>query len=122
MCQSVPVPTIEPFSGVRYDPAAAPLDQVIAPPYDVVGSAHRDLLAHRSPWNAIHLELPEADLRSGRDRYVAAAELLDDWLERGVLLTDRRPALYPYRMTLPDRTSTMGFVGALGIGDDVLPH
>lgn len=122
MCQSVPVPTIDAFAGVRYDPAATPLDQVIAPPYDVVGSAERDLLAHRSPWNAIHLELPEPDLRTGRDRYVAAAELLDDWLERGVLVTDPRPALYPYRMTLPDGTATTGFVGALGIGDDVLPH
>lgn len=122
MCQSVPVPTIDAFAGLRYAPGATPLDHVIAPPYDVVGSAQRDLLAHRSPWNAIHLELPEPDLRMGRDRYVAAGELLDDWQERGILLADPRPALYPYRMTLPDGTATTGFVAALGIGDDVLPH
>lgn len=118
----MPVPRLDPFAGVRYDTHVVPLDQVIAPPFDVVGSAERDMLAHRSPWNSIHIELPEPDLRSGRDRYVAAAELLDAWLERGVLKTDPRPALYPYRMTTPDGATTLGVVGALGISDDVVPH
>ncbi len=122
MCQSVPVPRFEPFRGSRYDAGAVRLDEVIAPPYDVVGSSERDLLAHRSPFNAIHLELPEADLVSGRDRYVAAADLLDSWLERRVLVEDGAPALYPYRMTSPDGAVTTGVVGALEIGEDVLPH
>ncbi len=122
MCQSLPVPRFEAFRGTRYDVAHVHLDQVIAPPYDVVGSQERDMLAHRSPLNAIHLELPEPDLRYGRDRYLAAADLLDSWLERRVLLEDAEPAFYPYRMTAPDGATTTGVVGALAIGDDVLPH
>ena len=122
MCQSGPVARFDPFPGVRYDRDAVRLDQVIAPPYDVVGSAERDMLAHRSPLNAIHLELPEPDLTNGRDRYLVAAELLDSWLERGVLVPDASPAFYPYRMTAPGGITTTGIIGALEIADDVLPH
>ncbi len=118
----MPVPRFEAFRGARYDLAGVRMNQVIAPPYDVVGSQERDMLAHRSPLNAIHLELPEPDLRSGRDRYLAAADLLDSWLERRSLVEDSAPALYPYRMTAPDGATTTGVVGALAIGDDVLPH
>jgi uncharacterized protein (DUF1015 family) len=116
------VPIFQPFPGVRYDTSTVRLDQVIAPPYDVVGSAERDMLAHRHPCNAIHLELPEPDLATGKDRYIAAAELLDDWLGRGVLVADPVPAFYPYRMTDRDGSTTTGVIGALGIGDGVLPH
>ncbi|MGH9101240.1 MAG: DUF1015 family protein [Acidimicrobiales bacterium] len=116
------MPRFEAFRGTRYDGAHAHMDQVIAPPYDVVGSQERDMLAHRSPLNAIRLELPEPELGSGRDRYLAAAELLDSWLERRVLLEDAAPALYPYRMTATDGATTTGVIGALAISDDVLPH
>jgi uncharacterized protein (DUF1015 family) len=122
VCQSVPVARFEAFRGTRYDAADVHMDQVIAPPYDVVGSQERDMLAHRSPLNAIRLELPESDLRSGRDRYLAAAELLDSWLERRLLVEDASPAFYPYRMTAPDGATTTGVIGALEISDDVLPH
>ena len=122
MCQSLPVPRFDAFRGARYDTGAVNLGQVIAPPYDVVGPHERDVLAHRSAYNAIHLELPEAELGSGRDRYVAAADLLDTWLERRILVEDPAPCFYPYRMTAPDGTTTTGVVGALAMGDDVLPH
>ena len=116
------MPRFDAFKGTRYDVGEVHLDQVIAPPYDIVGSQERDLLAHRSPLNAIHLELPEPDLESGRDRYLNAADLLDSWLDRRVLVEDRAPAFYPYRMTSPDGATTTGVIGALAIGEGVLPH
>ena len=122
MCQSVLVPRFEAFKGTRYDSAHVHMDQVIAPPYDVVSSQERAMLAHRSPLNSIRLELPEPELGSGRDRYLCAAELLDSWLERRVLVEDVAPALYPYRMIAPDGATTTGVIGALAISDDVLPH
>lgn len=122
MCQSVAVPTFQPFGGARYAASEVPLDSVIAPPYDVVGPEEREALARRHPLNAILLELPEPDPASGRDRYQVAAHLLSSWLERGAIVVDPRPAFYPYRMTSPDGTVTTGVIGALGVGDDVLPH
>lgn len=122
MCQSGPVTTLEPFAGLRYDTTSVTMGQVIAPPYDVVGPAERNRLAARSPFNAIHLELPEADLVEGRDRYQVAAGLLANWVGRGVLVGEQRPSLYPYRMTEPDGTSTLGVIGALALGAGVQPH
>ena len=74
-------PRFEPFRGLRYDPGAVRLDQVIAPPYDVIGSAERTTLAHRNPANSVRVELPEPDLQRGLDRYQVAAELLASWID-----------------------------------------
>jgi uncharacterized protein (DUF1015 family) len=122
VCQSLPVARFDAFRGARYDGAKVQLERVIAPPYDVVSPAERDVLARRSALNAIHLELPEPDAATGRDRYLAAGDMLESWLRERVLVRDPEPALYPYRMTAPDGTATTGVVGALEIAPDVLPH
>ncbi len=123
LCQSGVVATLEPFRGFRYDPDGRDgLDRVIAPPYDVVGPEARALLAARSPFNAVHVELPEPDVATGADRYVAAAAKLRDWTASGALVREGAPALYPYRTTTPDGRSSLGVIGALHIGPDVLPH
>ncbi len=119
-----PVPHFEPFAGLRYDPAI-PLDRVIAPPYDVVDAEERARLAGRHLANAIHVELPVDDPRTGLDRYQSAAALLARWTEEGILERDGTPAFYAYRMTVPGGSTTTGVIGALGCdpaGGDVLPH
>jgi len=117
------MPRFEPFCGLRYDPGTVRLDQVIAPPYDVIGSLERDTLAHRSPYNAVRVELPEPDLQRGADRYRVASELLTSWIEKSFLIPDAAPALYPYRMTAPSGQTTTGVIGALEVdAGDVLPH
>jgi len=121
------MPCFEPFRGLRYDPTAVRLDQVVAPPYDVIESAERVTLANRSPVNSVRVELPEPDIQAGLDRYQVAAALLERWVADGVLVADPAPAFYPYRMTSPGGRSTTGVIGALvlnadGEADDVLPH
>jgi uncharacterized protein (DUF1015 family) len=118
------VPRFEPFSGLRYDPAI-PLDRVIAPPYDIVDAEERTRLADRHLANAIHVELPVDDPRTGLDRYQSAAAYLVRWTTEGILQRDRTPAFYAYRMSVPGGSTTTGVIGALGCdpaGSDVLPH
>jgi uncharacterized protein (DUF1015 family) len=125
VCQSGEVPRFEPFVGLRYDPTHVHLDQVIAPPYDIIEPPERSHLASRHAANAVHVELPEADLRTGLDRYQVAARLLAAWRADGILRADRAPSFYPYKMITPDGATSTGVIGALGIdeeGDDVLPH
>ena len=50
---------IRPFRALRYDPRRVTPDDVIAPPYDVVGADDVAALHARSPYNAAHLENPE---------------------------------------------------------------
>jgi len=124
------MPRFEPFTGLRYDPRAATLGDVIAPPYDVVSPEDRSRLAARSPYNAIRVELPVADEALGSDRYATAAALLEQWERDGVLRRDGDPAFYVYRMRFQSEDgserSTTGVIGALALdhvgGSEVLPH
>jgi uncharacterized protein (DUF1015 family) len=121
------MPRFEPFRGLRYNPKAAPIAQVIAPPYDVIGSAERVHLATRHHANAVLVELPEADLAGGRDRYAVAHDLFAQWQSDGTLSAEAEQSLYPYRMTDTSGRTTTGVIGALGLADpgeesDILPH
>ena len=121
------MPRFEPFRGLRYNPKHAPVAQVIAPPYDVISSTERVHLASRHHANAVLVELPEADLQGGRDRYAVAHDLFAQWQSDGTLAADPEPSLYPYRMTDTSGRTTTGVIGALGLADpgeegDILPH
>ncbi|MDA0270930.1 MAG: DUF1015 domain-containing protein [Chloroflexi bacterium] len=84
---------IRPFRGLRYDPKRVSGDEVIAPPYDVVGAEAVATLHARSPYNAAHLENPAG---SERERFDGAARLLKSWTSEAVLKRDARPAYYVY--------------------------
>ncbi len=117
------MPRFEPFPGFRYGRAIT-LDEVIAPPYDVVGPEERERLAARHPANAIHVELPVDDPAHGLDRYSSAARLFGAWIDQETLERDS-PSMYVYRMTDTGGMATTGVLGALALepsGGDVLPH
>ena len=71
---------VQPFRAVRYTGAAGSLADLVAPPYDVVGDDERDRLFTRSPYNVIHLTLPDSVEDAGR--------LYADWLSAGILERD----------------------------------
>jgi uncharacterized protein (DUF1015 family) len=121
------MPRFEPFRGLRYQPDMAPLAQVIAPPYDVITPTERVHLASRHQANSVLVELPEADLRGGRDRYTVATDLFTHWQGEGIIVAEGVPSLYPYRMTDAEGRTSTGVIGALGLAEpgaesDILPH
>ena len=72
------MPTVRPFRALRYDPAVAgPLEDLVASPYDVISDAQRLEYLARSPYNVVHLTLPDSEERAAQD--------LAAWRERGVL-------------------------------------
>jgi uncharacterized protein (DUF1015 family) len=72
------VPVVEPFRALRYDPAVAgPLEALVAPPYDVISPEQRDAYLARSPYNVVHLTLPDSEEQAGRD--------LAGWRASGIL-------------------------------------
>ncbi len=119
----VTMPSFEPFSGLRYAPSIS-LNDVICPPYDIIGPDQRQIYANRSRANAIHVELPSEDA-SYPNRYEHAASVWRGWIEDKVVIRDPTPCLYVYRMTSPDGQATTGIMGALGLeepGEGILPH
>jgi uncharacterized protein (DUF1015 family) len=88
---------VQPLRTLRYDPdAAGSLEELIAPPYDVIDDEQRAELAARSPYNVVELDLPES--------YEGAARTLDEWRAKGVLVQEDEPALWVLRQdyTAPD--------------------
>ncbi|MDQ6796912.1 MAG: DUF1015 domain-containing protein, partial [Actinomycetota bacterium] len=122
------MPRFEPFPGVRYDNARVSLDDVAAPPYDVIDPQEREALGARSPWNVVHVDL--AHPSDVGDRYQTARCRFDEWLLSGILATDAEPGFYVYKMGFRDddgnQRQTSGVIGALGLmppGEGgVLPH
>ena len=78
---------LKPFRALRYDPGTAgPLDNLVAPPYDVVSPELRARLLAASPYNAVRLIRPEEP--------EDAAEALGAWREAGALVREERPAVW----------------------------
>lgn len=86
------MPQLLPLRGIRYSDAAGALNDLLAPPYDVISPRQEAELRARSPYNAIHLELAEG----GEDRYETVARHLQEWLDAGVLKRDEDHELYVY--------------------------
>ncbi len=82
---------VSPFRGILYNQSmVGDLAQVICPPYDVITPEQQELYYQKNDYNAIRLELPELT----DERYQRAAITFQQWLEQGVLQTDRLPSFY----------------------------
>jgi uncharacterized protein (DUF1015 family) len=81
------VAQLKPFRAVRYDGRrAGRLDDLVAPPFDVISAEEREGYLARSPYNVVHLTLPDDEAE--------AARLWRAWQDEGVLARDSDPALW----------------------------
>ena len=90
---------LQPLRTLRYEPSAVgSLEDVIAPPYDVIDAELRARLAARSPYNVVEIDLPPS--------YGEAASTMLDWSRRGVLVREDEPAVWVLRQDYdtPDGT------------------
>src|SRR5215510_6051159 len=60
------VADVRPFTAERYTGRAGPLEDLVAPPYDVIAAEERQEYLARSPYNVVHLTLPDSDGEAGR--------------------------------------------------------
>src|SRR5919198_388139 len=78
---------VRPFRALRYDTAkAGRLESLVAPPYDVISPEERSEYLARSPYNVVHLTLPDSEHEAGR--------AFEDWQREGVLVRDDSPAYW----------------------------
>ncbi len=120
------MPRLSPFPALRYTPQAGNLEDVLAPPYDVIDSAQAAELRSRSPYNAVRVVLPEGGTE---DRYAEAAKVLASWKEAGVLAADSEPGVYVYRQEYEQAGTPIARLAMFGALDlvpldrgEVLPH
>jgi uncharacterized protein (DUF1015 family) len=77
---------VKPFRAVRYGERAGPLQTLVAPPYDVISDEEREELLTRSPYNVVHLTLPDDEADAGR--------LWRQWQREEILFEDDEPACW----------------------------
>ena len=76
----------QPFRAVCYSGAAGPLADLVAPPYDSINEEERALLYTRSPYNVVHVTLPESVEEAG--------DLYRSWLADGILVHEDETAAW----------------------------
>jgi uncharacterized protein (DUF1015 family) len=60
------VADVRPFRAEQYSERAGPLPDLVAPPYDVIGPEEREEYLRRSPYNVVHLTLPDSEDEAAR--------------------------------------------------------
>ena len=105
---------IAPFSGIYYNKEKiGNLANVMSPPYDIISREMQEQLYKKHPYNIVRLILGREypDDTSDNNKYTRAAKLLKEWLERGILITSKKPAIYPYKIDYEIKGSKRTFSG-----------
>ncbi len=120
--------TIRPFKGLRYSmKELANIEDVVAPPYDVISPQEQQALYQKSPYNIVRLilGLKQPSDTDAENIYSRAHTFLETWKQQGVLQPEGTPALYAYSQTW-DNIERRGFIATLQIEPyetgKVLPH
>jgi len=90
---------IAPFRGLLFNQdKTGPVDQVTAPPYDVISPEQQDALYKKNPYNVVRLILekqyPGDDEK--KNRYTRSSVTFKKWIEDEVLVEDEKPGFYVY--------------------------
>jgi uncharacterized protein (DUF1015 family) len=87
---------IQPLHAVHYDTGTAgALENLVAPPYDVIDEQIRRELTAKSPFNIVEVDLPKPD--DGEDPYAHAEHIFEAWLQQGVMVKERQPSIWVMR-------------------------
>lgn len=87
---------LAPILPLLYNPdIVGDLSSVITPPYDVISPDEQEAYRARSPYSAIHIELPTAE--GIMDPYRHAASLIRSWVSVGVLDTFTPESFFVHR-------------------------
>lgn len=100
---------IKPFRALR--PNESDVQQVASVPYDVVNVAEARQLVEGNPSSFLHVTRSEIDLPENVNVYSAevyakAKENLENLEKTGVLVREKTPSLYVYRLTMNERVQT----------------
>src|SRR3954465_2909441 len=106
---------IQPLHAVHYDSrTAGALENLVAPPYDVIDEQIRRELTAKSPFNIVEVDLPQPE--PGEDPYAHAEHIFEAWLQQGVMVKEREPSVWVMRQQFRLGNETMNRTGFLAGG------
>jgi uncharacterized protein (DUF1015 family) len=122
---------IIPFRGLLYDVSKVSIEDVLAPPYDIITPEYQESLYRRSPHNIVRIDFGKEEFGDNEteNKYTRAKRYFDTWIQDGVLIRSDKPSFYAYEIiyTIHDvRKRHLGFlclvkIEELGNGN-IYPH
>lgn len=123
---------VKPLNAIVYNQEKVNMEDVIAPPYDVILDDYREELYKRSDYNIVKLILAKGskDLTDPNNRYDEAKKDFNKWLEEKVLIKLDKPVilylLQKYTTADGRKITRKGFIARNKIEDfstkNILPH
>ncbi len=106
---------IIPFRGFLYDVSKVSMEDVLAPPYDIITPEGQESLYAKNPHNIVRIDFGKEEIGdNGIDnRYTRAKRCFDAWIKDGVLIRSPRPSFFAYEITYTiheKRKRTLGFL------------
>ena len=116
---------ILPIDAIIYNQEKVNLQDVIAPPYDVIDEEYQNKLYERSPYNIVKLILTKGD-----NRYNDAKNFFEEWQSEEVLVHTKKPSIFYIIQRYTNEKGKLierkGFIARNRIEDfstkNILPH
>lgn len=116
---------IQPIEAIVYNGDKVKMEDVIAPPYDVIDEKYQDELYSRSKYNIVRLILAK-----GENKYEDAKKSFEDWKKEEILIKTKKPSIFyiiqQYKNEKGKLIERKGFIARNKIEDfstkKVLPH
>ena len=116
---------IRSFRALHYNLERTQLGEVVTQPYDKISPAMQERYYQLSPYNLVRIikgqehptDMPQDNV------YTRAAQQFQDWIQSRILISDSKPALYPYyqEYTVPGqsgiRKERRGFIALCRLED-----
>jgi len=122
---------VVPFKGILYNVSKVSIEEVLAPPYDIIAPEYKEALYKRNPFNIVRIDYGK-DMPGDNEknnRYSRARKYLETWMQEGILIQGEKPSFYLYTMTYEinnQKKQLAGFLGLLRLEElgkgDVYPH
>jgi uncharacterized protein (DUF1015 family) len=122
---------IKPFRGILYNVSKVSMEDVLAPPYDIITPEFREALYMQSLHNIVRIDFgrEEPGDNETENKYIRAGRYLDAWINEGVFIRSDKPSYYIYEMSYKIggiRKSLIGFLGLVKLEElgkgSVFPH
>lgn len=122
---------VKALNAIVYNQDKVKMEDVIAPPYDVISDDYRDELEKRSVYNIVKLILANnsTDLKDKNNRYNEAEKTYKEWLRDDILIKNKKPCILYIVQNYEKngkKITRKGFIARNRIEDfstkNILPH
>ena len=108
---------IVPFRGILYNVSKVSIEDVLAPPYDIITPEYREELYKKSPHNIVRIDLGKEEPGDSEinNKYTRARRYLNEWISEGVLIRSEIPSFYAYEMSCEINGKEKRLLGFFGL-------